>query len=112
MRWIDVAKRKPKAEQPVLVAYKNILGDSRIVMASYIPPKTVLSIDFFYVPSPMYCFDNPMDESFDTGDFEEYDTEKNCNWVLESWWEWSWRSHIQWKVDGEVTRFRPLPKLP
>ena len=72
--WIDVNKQLPGTAYNVLVLFKNSLGNSIISIGQYIPAKTVRSEDY-------------LTEHEDCSSLEDYDEDKDCYWVKESWFE-------------------------
>ena len=99
LHWIKTDAEKPKALEKVLAYGLNALGKGRIVMAQYIPPKTVLSEDFLSDEFGCEC--------------DEYDEENDCYWVTEGWWESSEEADTNWQISLKITHFaRVHPPTP
>lgn len=95
--WIKTSELMPESEQRVLGFYTNEYGRSRIETAVYIPPRTVKAEDFL---------------SEDAEGCDEYDEESDIYWVTEGWFESSWESDTNWKLNQTITHWMPLPKIP
>jgi hypothetical protein len=95
--WIPVAERLPEVGNKVLAYYINELKNGRIVIAEYVPPKTILSEDFF---------------DYDYDGLDEYDEDNDCFWVIPGWWEGSLEAEKIWLIASEILYWQELPEPP
>jgi hypothetical protein len=99
-KWISVKERLPEAERTVFV---RVFPESQYMKpyttnACYIPPKTVLAENF-------------LDENSD-GLADEYDESNDCYWVKEGWFEICMEGEYNYKINGTITHWMPLPEPP
>ena len=93
--WVSVKEGLPEPLRQVLTIVKYEHGTT-IVMAEYVPPKTVLAEDF-------------VNEECGEG-LDEYDEEKDCYWTKEGWFEWQHEAEIHYLICGDVIYWQPLPQ--
>ncbi|MFA5659127.1 MAG: DUF551 domain-containing protein [Oscillospiraceae bacterium] len=96
-QWIPTSEKLPEAKQRVLAYYKNQCGKSRIEIACYIPPETILADDFL---------------SDEAEGCDEYDEKNDCYWVKEGWFEDSWESDTNWGITPKILYWMPLSQPP
>lgn len=104
--WIPVEVALPKTGQRVLIAIKT----------KYAGKFT----GNYYITTGSHCNDYEITtDDYGWQDYEgdtEYDEEKDCFYVKESWWETNFIEDNQnWEidsVDGEVTHWAVLPEAP
>jgi len=93
--WIPVSDRFPEPGVKVIAYYKNYLEKDRRIMAFYAPRFTVEAID----------------EDEDNG-ADEYCEEEDRYYFTEGWYEENEFDEVHWKVEGNVTHWMQLPKVP
>ena len=98
--WNSVQEFKPKTLERVLATYKTIHGTYLVVIAQYIPPKTVDGFDF-------------MSDDWDPEDSEctEHDEETDIHYVVEGWWEASLEVEINYHIGEKIEYWSYLPKI-
>jgi hypothetical protein len=108
--WIRIEDKQPNPQQRCYVIcenhYQERFGGAMTdktatfqTMAEYIPFKTVL-------------YDDYMSEEFASGEFGDYDEEKDEYYTPEGWYEWQSTPDIHWKLDCKVTHWMPLFEKP
>ncbi len=99
--WIDFKKEKPKCLERILVSYKPRSGSKYvIVLAQYVKPKTILSEDFL---SEDYWTEESV---------TDYDEERDAYLVVEGFWEMSFESDMNHKINEDIEFWMPLPEPP
>ena len=93
MNWKPTCEL-PEPNEPVLAYVKNAYSGNRsmVIRAQYAPAKTL--------EQSIEC---------EGGD---YDEETDTYWCLEGWYETNCFDEINWRVDGVVNHWMPLPKKP
>lgn len=91
--WIRVSDELPPADKPVLAAFRNECGRTRVVCAFYAPAYTIES-------------DGEWDE------FADYHEERDTFYTPEGWYENNEYDETNWKVAADVTHWMPLPAHP
>jgi hypothetical protein len=97
MEWINCSDRMPEPAQRVLAVFPTgYKGVRHISLVIYVPAKSVKAEDLWD----------------DDSDCVEYDEEKDCFYVEEGWYESSYESEKDWRLNYEVTHWMPLPHVP
>lgn len=91
--WIPVSERLPKLEVRVIAYYKNDLGKDRRIRAFYAPKFSMRDVENY------------------EGDADYNETEDEYYWP-EGWYECNEHEETNWRVDGEITHWMPLPSAP
>lgn len=92
--WTETKTELPESGVPVIIASRNGAGKPRRLRAMYAAPLTL--------PLHMDCDD-------DNADYDEASDEYYCP---EGWYENNEYDEINWRVEGTVTHWMPLPALP
>jgi hypothetical protein len=93
MNWQPTCEL-PEPNVPVLAYVTNAYSGNRsmVIRAQHAPAKT-------------------LEQSSDC-EGGDYDEESGTYWCVEGWYETNCFDEINWKVDGEVTHWMPLPEKP
>jgi hypothetical protein len=94
---VAVSERLPESGKKVIAYYLNALGNSRTILAEWVPAKT------------------KADDGLTDDDFAEYDEESDEYYWPEGWYEVieNWDDYGAVFVnEGEITHWRPLPPGP
>ncbi len=94
---VAVSERLPEPGKKVIAYYLNALGNSRTILAEWVPAKT------------------KADDGLTDDDFAEYDEESDEYYWPEGWYEVieNWDDYGAVFVnEGEITHWRPLPPGP
>lgn len=94
MDWIETKNKLPESGVPVLIASRNSAGNPRRLRAIYATPLTL--------PLHVDCADERAD----------YDEETDEYYCPVGWYENNEYDEVNWRVEGEVTHWMPLPDLP
>ena len=91
-RWIPVTEGLPEAKEPVIVYVEKVYENkTRRLRAFYIPPFTVIAGE-----------DEPSD----------YSPVQDEEFLRMGWYECNEFEETNWRIDGEVTFWCPLPAAP
>ena len=93
-RWIPVSEQKPEVRKSVEIKFLSN-GKKFVTVGYYIPPKTVLSVDF--------CNDEWPDECLD------WDEEIQEYWCPEGWFEHTYSGETDFIMDVDIIDWRYLP---
>ena len=94
--WIPVTTQLPESEKRVIAAYKNALGNWRIICAFYALEKTLI------------------DDGAEVED-SVYDEENDCFYWPAGWYEVidNWDNYSSISIyQGTVSHWMPLPEAP
>jgi len=97
MKWISVKNKLPDPEKPVLVFVQNVYEG-----------KLTRRLRAFYAPK--YTIEQGACEDEYNG--YEYNEEKDNYYLCEGWYENNEFDEVNWKIDGDVTHWMPLPEPP
>ena len=92
-RWIPLSEQKPEPQTMVLAKIDRGEGKTWVILAKFIPARTVLAEDFF--------------EDYEEDDMD-YDEENDQYYVPETWVECSWFGSDLMFHSEPVIEWRPI----
>ena len=92
-KWIPLSEQKPEPQTMVLAKIDRGEGKTWVILAKFIPARTVLAEDFF--------------EDYDEDDMD-YDEENDQYYVPETWVECSWFGSDLMFHSEPVIEWRPI----